>query len=808
MKLPLSHIFIVLCVLSTSSHAQLIGVKFIDTDDTPFGANTAGAPGYEQSNWNFVSTDWSGEAANDALFTAGLLDSSGAVASQFLAINYNTTHNDPVHYDSANTWRSGAGNATANDTLMNGYLDDGGDDQPYVNFSLDNGVLENYTVVVYIHGDVANGAVGRYWIEEWTDPLTAGTVITDQVGISSNDYTGTFEQAGSNFSQIVSPNPPLNVDVASGNFIVFDNLTARNFRVRSSGNGDPEDFGRGPLNAIQILPTIGNPLGDDDGDELLNGWEVTYGLNPFPPDGALGDDGKEGNPDGDGLNNFEEQDRKTNPNLTDTDADGLDDEIENGSGTWMGLANTGTNPLIADTDMDGLLDGVENNNGSYSNAMQTGTDPHNQFSDADGLPDGWEVTYDFNPTDATGVNGDTGDPDNDSSENLEEYTRTTDPRDDDTDDDTIFDGHEDGGGVWFSDTMTGTDPLDADSDDDTIPDGVETRTLMFVDVNDTGTDPNVHDTDMDGYFDEQELAAGTDPTKPGDKPNFPIPIGYWPFDDQGAASTMDVSPNANHATVNGAATYVAGHSGLPGDFAINLDGVDDSATTTLSLSNIGAFTMAGWVQFETAQVNRSGLFGQNDILEFGIIDTDIIHLWSNPGGAVNGTLTPAAEWRHIAFVGDTVSRRVYVDGVEISTGVAATPLGASAFFFNIGGGGIFDDVGNFFTGKMDDVAVWDRTLSQQLIQGLANRTISPIDRQARDLAISFISYSENDNEITITTNNTVPLASYEIAISLNLADWVNIQDFQGADGVSKTTVIFDAPFPKEPKVFYRVILIP
>ena len=98
-------------------------------------------------------------------------------------------------------------------------------------------------------GAAVNGAIGRYWLEDF-----AGTVLTDQVGISANEYTGSFLQAGgANFSQTLTPG---NVDVATGNYLVFDNITADTIRVRSAGNGDPEDFGRGPLNAVQLLAVV------------------------------------------------------------------------------------------------------------------------------------------------------------------------------------------------------------------------------------------------------------------------------------------------------------------------------------------------------------------------------------------------------------------------------------------------------------------------------------------------------------------------------------------------------------------------
>ncbi|YCM43081.1 LamG-like jellyroll fold domain-containing protein [Verrucomicrobiaceae bacterium 227] len=781
-------------------HAEVLGFKFLDANDTPIpAASTAGAGPYAQANWNLLQTDYSGSDANDAIFTA-LVNSTGTTTSSLQTITY-AAHADPVHYDSNNTWRSGAGNVDANATLMNGYLDDGLDNQPYVNFSLADGSFPNYTIVLYVNGDGQNAAVGRYWVEEWTDPLAEGVVITDQVGISSNGYDGTFVQAGGDFPQTADPQ---NVDVATGNYIVFTNLTARNVRVRAAGNGDPEDFGRGPLNAVQILDTVIDPDGDSDDDGLLNGWEATYGLDP---NSDQGDDGASGDPDSDNLTNLEEQALGTNPVDDDSDNDGLKDGVETGGGTWNGAADTGTNPLMADSDMDGLLDGVEDNSGSYTNAMNTGSNPNVLDTDADGLPDGWEVAANLDPNDdgtVNVVNGPLGDPDSDSSNNADEFARGTDAADNDTDDDTLLDGYEDLGGVYVSATETGTDPLNMDSDGDTLSDGAETADGIFVNAGQTGSDPNLHDTDSDGYFDEQEVAAGTDPNNPSDKPAFHVPIGYWSFDDQGVGTTADLSPNGNNGVVIGGATYAAGHTGSPTDFSISLDGVDDAVTTPLTLSNIGYFTMAGWVKFENRQADRAGLFGQNDILEFGfsVGSTDTVQLWSNPGGAIETTLAPS-DWTHIAFVGDGTGRTIYLNGVEAVRGAAASPLNASNFFFNIGGGGVFDDTGNYFAGQMDDVAVWDVSMGPQLIAGLAAGTLTPIPSLSGNLAISSIE-RPSDNKVTFTIDGTIPNVTYSIQHSSDLENWSEADDFTGAEGENMTEVTLTLFPPVPAKRFYYV----
>jgi len=71
---------------------------------------------------------------------------------------------------------------------------------------------------------------------------------------------------------------------------------------------------------------------------------------------------------------------------------------------------------------------------------------------------------------------------------------------------------------------TTTNPLDDDTDDDGLKDG----SANSEDMNDDGlvdageTDPNNPDTDGDGWSDGQEVNAGTDPLDPT---SYPEPIG-------------------------------------------------------------------------------------------------------------------------------------------------------------------------------------------------------------------------------------------------------------------------------------------
>lgn len=207
-----------------------------------------------------------------------------------------------------------------------------------------------------------------------------------------------------------------------------------------------------------------NPeLADTDGDGLKDGTEIMLShTNPLLPD-----------TDGDGLSDGEET--LTNPLKTDTDDDGLNDAIEKARGT---------DPLRADTDGDEITDADE--------VLRYGTDPLNNDTDDDGVRDGREIMkYASDPramdTDNDGIND--GD---------EIYTTLTNVRSPDSDGDGLTDGAEY--------AKTKTDPLDTDTDRDGVND--------YDEVMKYASDPLKKDTDLDGWTDAEEIHSCSSPTNP------------------------------------------------------------------------------------------------------------------------------------------------------------------------------------------------------------------------------------------------------------------------------------------------------
>ena len=137
------------------------------------------------------------------------------------------------------------------------------------------------------------------------------------------------------------------------------------------------------------------------------------------------------------------------------------------------------------------------------------------------------------------------------------------------------------------------------------------------------------------------------------------------------------------------------------------------------LDDLPAFTIAGWIKPMATPQSRTGLFGQNDTVEFGFIDATTLNVWTFYGSTSYTWPYPANQWHHVAAVGGNGTLALFVDGRRVASS-AANPAtyGNSEFDFNIGGGGVWDASGNYFTGQIDEVAVWYRALAANELAAL------------------------------------------------------------------------------------------
>ena len=292
---------------------------------------------------------------------------------------------------------------------------------------------------------------------------------------------------------------------------------------------------------------------DSDNDQLPDGWEWQYGLDPLS---ATNDDGAIGDPDGDGFSNLQEYNylQPSNWDLSSTTS-----ELDNGvwwNGTvpvnnWdeenamqynqlncgdAGSDGTGNTILCDedpvgnictdgfDNDKDGMVDSNDNDFDGDADCATNDDDgdgffdedPNGWDTDGDGMPDGWEASNGLNATSASNADGANGDPDGDGLINIYEYvnpswtstcggqpcyrpgpdgsyTETTSPC-------SPHQGIGPGGCATLTaetDGITTTNPRDSDTDNDGLNDSYEALTLL--------TDPTNSDTDADGINDGVEI---------------------------------------------------------------------------------------------------------------------------------------------------------------------------------------------------------------------------------------------------------------------------------------------------------------
>ena len=192
-------------------------------------------------------------------------------------------------------------------------------------------------------------------------------------------------------------------------------------------------------------------------------------------------------------------------------------------------------------------------------------------------------------------------------------------------------------------------------------------------------------------------------------------VGVWLFDDGAGKVAKDISKEGNDGKVV-KAKWVKGKFGK----ALEFDGKGTCVQTEQKLlDNLAEFTILCWVKTGKITANRIGLVGQNDSPEFGFINPTTVNLWTPKSSFSNQWKHghPSKDWHHIAAVAAKKKLRVYIDG-EAAEGGGPGPHGSSNFNVNIGGCGVWDAAGNWFTGAMDEVAIFHSALGDDDVKGI------------------------------------------------------------------------------------------
>lgn len=197
-------------------------------------------------------------------------------------------------------------------------------------------------------------------------------------------------------------------------------------------------------------------------------------------------------------------------------------------------------------------------------------------------------------------------------------------------------------------------------------------------------------------------------------------VSYWRLNETSGTSAAD-SKGANTGTyTNGPLLGKESPLTGSGGTSVTFDGVNDfvslGTSSTLQTPN---FTIEAWFKTTASgtlqTIYRTRYYGHSLIVDGagkvvgGVYDSDAnSHSVASPGTYNDGS------WHHAAYAKGPTGLKLYVDGAEVASLTAAiTPLYWTVAL-SIGRDGDLDS--DYFNGSIDEVAFYDRALTQQEVQ--------------------------------------------------------------------------------------------
>ena len=223
---------------------------------------------------------------------------------------------------------------------------------------------------------------------------------------------------------------------------------------------------------------------------------------------------------------------------------------------------------------------------------------------------------------------------------------------------------------------------------------------------------------------------------------------------------------------------------------LQFDGIDDYILIEENvLPDSGDYTISIWVKADSSSVGARTLISQSDT------SGSPFYFGSNSGSDLSGKIKMNQDWKSLesspfyldnkwhlytivndGTIGDSSiiidTSLFYVDGVEISTVMGegkSYPIDERFFI-----GTMWDSSGEFFSGAIDDISIWDRKLSSKEISSIYNSgigldpTIDSLDYKGSENLIAFWPFSEGaDSSVSDFSGN-----GYDGEIFG--ASWINI----------------------------------
>jgi hypothetical protein len=263
-------------------------------------------------------------------------------------------------------------------------------------------------------------------------------------------------------------------------------------------------------------------------------------------------------------------------------------------------------------------------------------------------------------------------------------------------------------------------------------------------------------------------------------------VGYWPF----CGNANDDSGNGNNGTVNGATLTSDRFGNANSAYHFNGNQENIKIQNSILPDTPTSFSISMWIKYDGGTSSPRDVICDRSTLDYsykyrlieGQVDNDKIYGWYSCSTTTCSTVNTnnlSSNWENIIGVVDIASNqmRLYKNGILIGTSTNGyqypTQSNSTYIGANVGPFGALDAS---FLGEIDDIAIWNRALTQQEITNLynANQCFNLITvTDTLVINVGLLSFNEPvtwANNITIAPNP----ASSEININFN-----NITDLNG-----------------------------
>jgi len=196
-------------------------------------------------------------------------------------------------------------------------------------------------------------------------------------------------------------------------------------------------------------------------------------------------------------------------------------------------------------------------------------------------------------------------------------------------------------------------------------------------------------------------------------------IGYWTFNDEQTQNgyATDLSGEKNNLSKENGVEISS--EGIAGE-SFKFDGANDFLKSEEPLlNNKNDFSLVGWVKSADNSTQES-LYGQNNAIEFFLSKSKDIRLWTASGGNTETEYNHYGSFEMLTALGNSSKLKIYTGANKLTVGgTTNSDYGSSSDTFKIGRG-IQSPGSGPFKGEMDEIRIYNRSLSQNEIQRLYN----------------------------------------------------------------------------------------